>query len=207
MVSLHHVFSEMNDAIFAIDGMRRVVYHNKAFTHIFRRDSSDLLNRHCYEVLCGHTSDGQNFCHPYCPVGTALLRGQAINNFDLTVPHDHGEPVSVNVAGVPAPKVFCNKAAAIFMLRPMVASASPPLSVGNDAPKSQLPDELAPTLTRRERQILCRLAEGASARALADELHINYVTVRNHIQHMYVKLGVHNRAEAVSYAHRHDLLR
>ena len=56
------------------------------------------------------------------------------------------------------------------------------------------------SLTRREREILSLLAKGLNTKALARIVNISYATARNHIQHIYSKLGVHNRAEAVSYS-------
>lgn len=57
-------------------------------------------------------------------------------------------------------------------------------------------------LTRREREVLSLLAAGHSTKGLANRLQISQVTARNHIQHIYQKLGVHSRAEAVGFAFR-----
>ncbi|HEX5852320.1 MAG TPA: LuxR C-terminal-related transcriptional regulator [Solirubrobacteraceae bacterium] len=39
-----------------------------------------------------------------------------------------------------------------------------------------------------------------------NRLHVSPATVRNHVQNLFAKLGVHSRLEAVAYATRHRLL-
>ncbi len=194
MVELDAFFSRTPDAVFAIDGACRIVYRNKAFADIFRHRLSGR-RRKCYEVLCGRTLDGKNFCRPDCPVGKSLLQDRPVENFDLAVPRDNGESLWLSIGAVPASRIF-GKAGAIFTLRPIRVSGIPPRSVRDERPATE------GTLTRRERQVLGLLAKGHNAKTVARILHIKYVTARNHIQHIYEKLGVHNRAEAVSYACR-----
>ena len=55
------------------------------------------------------------------------------------------------------------------------------------------------TLTKREVEILRLLAEDSHVRDIAASLHISHTTVRNHVQHILKKLGVHSIAEAVAY--------
>ncbi|MFV1962819.1 MAG: response regulator transcription factor [Acidimicrobiia bacterium] len=46
------------------------------------------------------------------------------------------------------------------------------------------------------------LTEGLDGKAIAEQLYLSPATVRNHIQHILAKLGVHSRAEAVAFALR-----
>lgn len=68
------------------------------------------------------------------------------------------------------------------------------------------PRGLGADLTARERQVLALLADGASKEAIARRLVLSTNTVRNHIQNVLVKLGVHSRLEAVATATREGLL-
>ncbi len=52
-------------------------------------------------------------------------------------------------------------------------------------------------LSRRELDVLSALAEGFAYKQIADELKMGMGTVRTHIRHLYKKLGVHSRTEAV----------
>jgi DNA-binding NarL/FixJ family response regulator len=66
--------------------------------------------------------------------------------------------------------------------------------------------ELSETLTAREREVLDLLAHGLKNAEIAGELHISEHTVKFHISSLYAKLGVNNRAEAVSRGARHGLI-
>ncbi|HEY1479065.1 MAG TPA: response regulator transcription factor [Gaiellales bacterium] len=63
-----------------------------------------------------------------------------------------------------------------------------------------------PVLTSREREALAGLARGLSAPAIANELVLSTATVKTHLQHLYEKLGVSDRAAAVAEAMRRGLI-
>jgi DNA-binding NarL/FixJ family response regulator len=52
-------------------------------------------------------------------------------------------------------------------------------------------------LTKRESEILTQLAKGSLYKEIADHMNISLDTVRTHLQHIYNKLQVHSRHEAV----------
>jgi DNA-binding NarL/FixJ family response regulator len=62
-------------------------------------------------------------------------------------------------------------------------------------------------LTKRERDILMLLADGAGQKAIAADLVLSPKTVATHIQRILAKLSVHSRAEAVALAHREGFAR
>jgi two-component system, NarL family, nitrate/nitrite response regulator NarL len=64
----------------------------------------------------------------------------------------------------------------------------------------------APALTERESQILRLIAKGKSLPDIAGELFLGVTTVKTHVQHLYEKLGVSNRAAAVAEAMRRGLI-
>jgi two-component system nitrate/nitrite response regulator NarL len=64
----------------------------------------------------------------------------------------------------------------------------------------------APALTEREQEILRMIADGKSLPAIAKELFLGVTTVKTHVQHLYEKLGVSDRAAAVAAAMRRGLL-
>jgi DNA-binding NarL/FixJ family response regulator len=67
-------------------------------------------------------------------------------------------------------------------------------------------EELSEPLTARESEVLDLLGHGLSNKMIARELHISEHTVKFHISSLYSKLGVSNRAEAVSQGARHGLI-
>lgn len=57
-------------------------------------------------------------------------------------------------------------------------------------------------LTAREGEVLRLLAAGLAPAQIASELSISPKTVATHVEHIYAKLGVHTRAQAVARAFR-----
>lgn len=64
--------------------------------------------------------------------------------------------------------------------------------------KVNINDANVETLTSREKEILDSLARGKMNKEVANELEISLGTVRKHIQHIYEKLHVNTRVEAVN---------
>ena len=61
-------------------------------------------------------------------------------------------------------------------------------------------------LTARERELLQRVAEGGTNKAIAHELHLSVNTIRNYVQALLTKLGAHSKLEAVAIATRAGLI-
>jgi DNA-binding NarL/FixJ family response regulator len=61
-------------------------------------------------------------------------------------------------------------------------------------------------LTPREREVLRLLAEGLTADEIAKQLFISKKTVGTHIEHIFTKLRVRSRAQAIAVAYRAELL-
>jgi len=62
----------------------------------------------------------------------------------------------------------------------------------------QRPRQNAEPLTAREEEVLSRLVQGKSYSAIAEELFLSVDGVRYHLRHIYEKLQVRSRAEAVA---------
>jgi DNA-binding CsgD family transcriptional regulator len=61
-------------------------------------------------------------------------------------------------------------------------------------------------LSRREIEVLRLVAEGLTTREIAGRLFISPKTADHHIQHVYTKIGVSNRASAALWAVQHDIV-
>jgi DNA-binding NarL/FixJ family response regulator len=61
-------------------------------------------------------------------------------------------------------------------------------------------------LSPREIEVLGLLATGAANKAIATQLHLSVNTIRNHVQQILTKLGVHSKLEAVATAVREGII-
>ena len=97
-------------------------------------------------------------------------------------------------------------AAGQTVLDPAVHSALLRNTVQGRAAAAEQPSgEVADGLTPREVDVLRGIAHGRSNAEIAGELYISEVTVKSHINHLFAKIQVRNRAEAVRYAYDHGL--
>jgi two-component system nitrate/nitrite response regulator NarL len=62
------------------------------------------------------------------------------------------------------------------------------------------------SLSARENEVLVLIADGLSAPDIGKRLHLSPATVKGHLQSLYEKLGVSERAAAVAEAMRRGLL-
>lgn len=79
-----------------------------------------------------------------------------------------------------------------------ISATAPPVSGSAGGPP-------APTdgLTPREGEVLALIAEGLSNREIARRLFVSEATVKTHINNLFAKAHLRDRAHAVSYAYTH----
>lgn len=68
-------------------------------------------------------------------------------------------------------------------------------------------DQPTPSLTEREQNVLTLIAKGCSRAEAAETLGMSHHTVTTHIKHIYRKLSVHSRTEAVFEAYQMGLIK
>ena len=93
----------------------------------------------------------------------------------------HDAILQVHQGGAPMSSHIARKVVTAF--RPQVASVAP---------------STFQNLTARESVILELLAKGLLYKEIADQLQVSYNTVNNHVRHIYEKLHVNTRTEAVA---------
>lgn len=81
-----------------------------------------------------------------------------------------------------------------------------PEAGGKSAAPPEGPAEDAPSLTPREVEILQIIAKGLSNAEAASVLKVSRATIRTHLEHIYSKMSVSNRVEAITEGIRHGLI-
>lgn len=219
--------SNTADGMFAVDANQRIIKWNNGAERILKYSSDQMLNQDCYRVIAGRINPEKAWCRANCIARSCVLKGTPLENFDLLTRTNDGEPIWINVSIISPPPgsepitvhvfrdVTCEKRAGQAVDQFLAALRI----AGNDgneptdgrahikrnsakAPSS----EAMPDLSAREIEVLTLLAEGLSTKMLAERLRISHFTVRNHIQNILVKLGLHSKAQAVSYAFKRGLL-
>jgi two-component system response regulator DesR len=87
-----------------------------------------------------------------------------------------------------------------------IARAVRQVALGHPLHEENAPAASPIALTGREREVLERVADGATNREIATSLHLSPHTIKEHTSALYRKLDVRNRAEAVQRAQRLGLL-
>jgi DNA-binding NarL/FixJ family response regulator len=80
----------------------------------------------------------------------------------------------------------------------VVAALAAP-AAEDEAP--ELPDGLTP----REAEVLGLIAAGRTNAEIAEALVVSAATVKSHVNHIFAKTGVRDRAQAVVYAYENGL--
>ncbi len=217
------VFANTADGVFAVDPGGRVVLWNKAATRVLGFEVNEALGRRCCDVLSGFDVSGNLLCYPGCQVMVLSARQQPIHHFDMRTRRKDGQEIWINISTIVVPADGEQPGGTVHLFREITQPRHPPgrtrpAPVGGGAPARErvtdagVATRVAPgknpveSLTSREREILRLMAGGQTSSAIARKLGISHTTVRNHIQHILTKLGVHSRLEAVTVVFGQDLL-
>lgn len=201
--------SRSADGVFAVDGEQRIVFWSERAEAALRKPAAGMLGERCYRAILGGDYEDP-FCRRNCPTIQALHRGEGIENFSISCPRGDAW-VSLNVSVIPVLENGAGGPMAIHMFRDV---SRRPQSGGRADVAPEAGGRFAaegdgveawgapypppdPSLAPREIEVLQLLAKGLTTKELADRLGVSRVTVRNHIQRLLMKLGVHSRLEAV----------
>lgn len=186
------------DPAFAVNRQGMVVFWNDAAEETFGYQSSQALGKKCWELLCGHDTNGNRYCYKKCPLIEMAFLHEPVHSFLSsfeTASHTQKE------FSVSCLTVFDEPGDEMLMHICHPESSKQHQTNRQSAAKPHL-DELS----ARELEILGLLAEKVKTRDVAARLSISVRTVRTHIQHIMYKLNVHKRRDAILEGKRLGLI-
>ena len=200
---LSALFEQTADGVWVSGPLGRILYWNRAAEAILGYPREQVVGKYCRDIFGGCDSNGNRICGWPCPIKTLLNGGDLVQHFDMSTRTRAGRSIWIDISciaiGTPADQpltvvhLFRDVTVAHqieVLLRQQLAQGLFATSEGNAL--------LNPDLTQREQEVVILLRAGATTAAIADQLFISKATVRNHIQHIFAKLGVHTRLAAVA---------
>ena len=203
---LRPTLERAGDGAFVIGADGRIALWNRAAERILGYTARDVLGKQCCDVFVGTDSDGNRLCYQGCHVMNLVKRGDSVQSFDMRTRGKTGRAVWLNISilATDGPAGACT----VHLFRDVTATKELLLLVHErlaGPPPGGAPGSPGAALSRRELEVLKLMAEGASTSAAAERLHVSRATIRNHVQNILAKLGVHSRLEAVAFATKHRL--
>ncbi len=217
MANLADLLFRAVDGVFAVDAKQKIIFWSPSCTQLLGIPSNEALGRPCSEVVRGKDPAGQPFCGGGCCV-TRLNRGENVHGtFPLRVRNGDGNELRLSVSIVLVPSRRKDLWTCVHLLHKGEAADTidmleyntlqgRPTSGRNSDNDGRSPPATTSSLTAREQEVLQLLTEGLAVSVISQLLNISPVTVRNHLQHIQAKLGVHSQVETVAYAYRHNLV-
>jgi PAS domain S-box-containing protein len=193
------------EAMFVIDDRRRIVFWNPEMRRLLGYSHDEVAGRSCCSALAGTDGFGNRYCGEGCPVLSIALRGETVRPYRLSYRAKSGGFVPLEVSIVR----FKLRKSKRVLLAHIVREVEEVRMAPQEAPRLAAEphaDARVRELTAREIDVLARLARGQSAATIAGELSISPLTTRNHIHHVFEKLDVHSRSEAVAFAYRMNIV-
>jgi len=195
------------DGAFATNDIGLIVGWNTAAERLLGFTGREAKGRTCCQLMDGRDAFGNRMCATGCRIRTLLRCEESVQSFEMRARTKNGRPLWLSMS-VLATSSDRAGSIAIHLMRDITATKEL-LALVHDristSPGTERNTEAAMDLTRRELEILRLLTEGVSTSDAAQRLHVSQSTVRNHVQNLLSKLGVHSRLEAVAYATRNRL--
>jgi len=203
--NLDLALARAGDGAFAIPADGRIVLWNRAAERILGYTAREAIGRSCCELFVGRDDSGNRLCYKGCHVMALVKMGDPVQSFDMQTRTKAGRPVWINISILTASNGHGGPLT-IHLFRDVTATKEL-LNLVNERLTAPAPAvDSNNDLTRRELEILRLVAGGSDTKAVAERLNVSPATVRNHVQNILGKLGVHSRLQAVAYATTHRLL-
>jgi PAS domain S-box-containing protein len=201
------ILQRTGDGAFVIGADGRVLLWNRAAERMLGFTAREVANKACCEVFGGYDGAGNRLCYPGCHIQSLVRLAEPVASYDMRTRTKAGKPIWLNVSVLPLPANGDGTSVTLHLFRDVTATKELLALVHARVAEARgdTNGTAAPDLTRRELEILRLLTQGLGTPDIADRLHVSRATVRNHVQSVFAKLGVHSRLAAVAYASAHRL--
>lgn len=204
-MKLDDVLAASADGAFAIDPDGKIVFWNLAAEKILGYSAQEVMGRPCCELF-GDVGGSAALCYRDCNVARSVKTGDPVHTFDVQIRTKAGNEIWVNISALTVSNGLAGRDVTVHLFHDVTAAKEIVAFIRERlVHPSRSPDGNG-ALTPRELEILKIIATGLSSKAAAEKLRVSPATVRNHVQSILTKLGVHSRLEAVACAIRHRLL-
>lgn len=170
-----------SDGVFVTDDMGRIVLWNSAAEKILGYSASEVEGRACCATLESHAPRRPLEC------SHSVARTRVVPTFEMSTVTKAGVTACINVSVVVLGDSRRHTRYVLHLFRDVT-------------PRHENGWRYDGGLTRREREVLELMSAGLNTAAMARRLCVSRATIRNHVQNILQKLGVHSRLEAVSMA-------
>lgn len=218
MDRIFEFIANTSDGVFAVDRHQAIVLWNEAATATLGFTVGEVLGKRCDEVLRGRDADGCAVCRQGCETIRAAQRLEFTPARDIAARTKRGHEIWLNVSTIVIPSGRRELSVLVHLFRSVnrqhelvqvvqdFADVMSRLSTTHQASRPPPSSGTSVDLTPREREVLGHLVTGLSTKSIAARLSISPRTVRNHINNLLVKLGVHSRLEAVTFSIQNGLI-
>ncbi|MCW9013663.1 MAG: LuxR C-terminal-related transcriptional regulator [Gammaproteobacteria bacterium] len=191
---IHAVFDTSTDAIIGINADGHIRYWNRQFEQLSGFSQHNMRGKHCSDLLSNGNNQCPVNCKTQCCINQQHHAAKQRREFDAIISPAEGDALQVNIGSCYIPQNSQQTASTYFSIRKSAVNNS----VANQQHETaDITQSHLDQLTRRQQKVLGLAVEGLNTREIAQHLSISLETVRNHFKHIYPKLGVHSRAEAV----------
>ena len=205
---LGEVLDRASDGVCVVGADARIVLWNRAAEQIMRYTSREALGRPSREIFDALEGNGNRLGSQQCDVRNLVTLSEPTQNFEMQTRTKYGERVWINVSVLAGAQRDEAEPLTIHLFRDVTATRELLQLVRERlAPPSAKARPSATGLTRRELEVLSLMTTfGVSTAGAAARLQVSPATIRNHVQNILGKLGVHSRLEAVTHARRRGLI-
>jgi PAS domain S-box-containing protein len=208
-MELDRLLTSTADGVCAIGLDGRIVFWNLSAERLLGYTAHEVVGKPCCDVFVGRDPAGNRLCYQGCHVEVLVARGEAVEHFEIATRTKAGRPVWLDMSVLTVPSARRDATTTVHLFRDVTVAHEVESLVRDRLTRAQPRSEdgqPSPDLTRRELDVLRLITAGANTRIMAEKLHMSPTTVRNHVQHILGKLGLHSRLEAAAYATRRGLV-